>query len=122
MSTAKDGAPTDRNEVRLVGRVTTAPAERRLPSGTSVTSFRIVVSRSEGTPMTNGSRQSSDWVDCAVWGGRVRRSCASWQVGDTVEVHGALRRRFFRGPAEGVAANTRMEVEVLTGRRLERAR
>jgi single-strand DNA-binding protein len=109
------------NEVRLVGRVTPEPSQRELPSGTTVTSFRIVVARNGTTPMTTGSRQTTDWVDCAVWGGRVRRTCTAWRVGDTVEVEGALRRRFLRPSATGAAATTRMEVEVLSGRRLERA-
>ena len=74
MSEPKDGdARAATNEVRLRGRVTSAPAERELPSGTCVTSFRIVVARAGTTPMTAGSRQTSDWVDCTAWGGRVRR-------------------------------------------------
>jgi single-strand DNA-binding protein len=68
--------------------------------------------------MTAKSKQVSDWVDCAAWGGRVRRSVSSWQVDDRVEIEGALRRRFFR---DGGGASTRLEVEVLTGRRVGRA-
>lgn len=111
------------NEVRLTGRISSAPVERELPSGDAVLSFRLVVPRSR-TPMTAGSKQASDWVDCAVWGGRMRRAASSWQVGDRVEVKGALRRRFFRqrGGAGGVGlAGTRVEVEVLAGRRLRRS-
>lgn len=118
MPEQSDDASTGCNEVRLVGRVTSAGVERELPSGDRVLGFRMSVARSR-SPMTAGSRQTSDWMDCAVWGGRVRRSAASWKVGDLVEVQGALRRRFFRG-GQG-AAGTRVEVEVLTGRRLERA-
>lgn len=105
------------NEVRLVGRVTSAAVERTLPSGDTVMGFRVVVAR-ERTPMTAGSRQPSDWVDCAVWGGRVRRAAATWQVGDVVEVEGALRRRFFRSADGG--GGSRVEVEVLAGRRVAR--
>jgi single-strand DNA-binding protein len=82
-----------------------------------VVTFRLVVGR-EQSPMTAKSKQVSDWVDCAAWGGRVRRSVASWQVDDRVEIEGALRRRFFR---DGGGASTRLEVEVLTGRRVGRA-
>jgi single-strand DNA-binding protein len=39
-------------------------------------------------------------------------------VDDRVEIEGALRRRFFR---DGSGASTRLEVEVLAGRRVERA-
>ena len=103
----------DDNTVRLRGRVSTAPAERELPSGTAMTTFRISVARAR-SPMTAGSRQGVDWVDCAAWGSRARRSVAGWSVGDEVEVTGALRRRFFRA---GDGSTTRLEVEVLTARR-----
>jgi len=103
----------DDNTVRLRGRISTAPVERELPSGASITTFRVSIARAR-TPMTAGSRQSVDWVDCAAWSGRARRSVAGWSVGDEVEVTGALRRRFFRA---GDGSSTRLEVEVLTARR-----
>lgn len=119
MSTAHKQPPGRlRNEVCLAGRVSSAPRERRLPSGDRVVTFRLVVARAR-TPMTANSKQVSDWVDCAAWGGRVRRSAASWRVGDHVEIEGALRRRFFR---DTDVASTRLEVEVLSGRCLVRAR
>jgi len=101
------------NTVQLRGRISSAPVERELPSGASITTFRMSVARAR-TPMTAGSRQSVDWVDCAAWSGRARRSVAGWSVGDEVEVTGALRRRFFRA---GDGSSTRLEVEVLTARR-----
>jgi single-strand DNA-binding protein len=57
-------------------------------------------------------------VDCVVWNGRTRRSAAGWQVGDQVELEGSLRRRFFRTATQTA---TRLEVEVLRGRRVARA-
>jgi single-strand DNA-binding protein len=109
---ALSGETTD-NTVVLRGRVSTAPLERELPSGTMITTFRLSVPRAR-TTMTAGSSQSVDWVDCTAWGGRCRRSVAGWVVGDEVEVGGALRRRFFRA---GAGSSTRLEVEVLTARR-----
>ena len=106
-----------RNQVNLTGRLSSAPVERELPSGDRVVTFRLVVQR-DRSPMTAGSRQTSDWVDCAAWGARARRSAASWGVGDQVEISGALRRRFFRG---AVGTSTRLEVEMITGRCLTRA-
>ncbi len=105
-----DGAD---NVVELRGRVSSAPTTRELPSGSQITTFRVSVARAR-TPMTSGSRQSVDWVDCVAWSARSRRSVGAWQVGDHVEVGGALRRRFFRA---GEGATTRLEVEVLTARR-----
>ena len=104
------------NAVELRGRVSTAPLERELPSGTVIASFRISIPRAR-TAMTAGSTQSVDWVDCTAWSARCRRSVAGWVVGDEVEVTGALRRRFLRG---GAAPSTRLEVEVLAARRARR--
>lgn len=105
------------NVVTLRGRLSSEPAVRDLPSGDAVLTFRVVVRRGRDSPMTRGSRQVSDWVDCAVWGGRVRTSAGGWHLGDEVELRGALRRRFYRTPA---GSATRVEVEVLAGKRLRR--
>lgn len=107
-----------RNTVSLIGRVSSAPLEREMPSGDRVVTFRLVMRR-ERTPMTAKSKQTSDWVDCTAWGSRARRSAATWQVGDQVAVEGALRRRFFRGTA---GSSTMLEVEMVSGRCLERAK
>jgi single-strand DNA-binding protein len=104
------------NSVELCGRVSSQPLERELPSGDAILTFRISMAR-DATAATNRSRQSSDWVDCVVWSGRVRRTAAGWQVGDRVAVEGALRRRFYR---IGAQTSTRVEVEVLRARRVER--
>jgi single-strand DNA-binding protein len=103
------------NEVRLEGRVTTAPQERELPSGDVISTFRISVPRGR-TPMNRPAAKGSDWVDCVAAGARCRRSVAGWAVGDEVEVTGVLRRRFFR-VAQTTGAPTRLEVEVLKARR-----
>jgi single-strand DNA-binding protein len=109
-----DGASLAVNEVRLVGRLSQDPEERVLPSGDSVWTFRLVVAR----PAGGKSRQSVDTLECAVWGGRVRKSAASWAAGDVVEVTGALRRRFF---STGAGRASRVEVEVASGRMMRRA-
>jgi single-strand DNA-binding protein len=105
------------NHVRLRGKVSTPPEQRELPSGTSIVTLRLSVRR-ETPPMTEGSRQTADWVDCAAWGRKVRRTVSGWRAGDLVEVEGALRRRFYRG---GTGTATRLEVEVLSGRVVSRA-
>lgn len=118
MRTVDESVAPACNTVSLTGRVSSAPVERELPSGDVVLTFRLVMPR-EQTPMTARSKQVSDWVDCAAWSGRLRRSVATWQVGDQVEVEGSLRRRFYRTAG---GASSRVEVEVLGGRRVERAR
>jgi single-strand DNA-binding protein len=105
----EDATVVSTNEVRLAGRVTSAPEERELPSGDVIVTFRVSMAR-EPSPMTRGSRQTSDWVDCVAFGARARRTVAGWAVGDRVTVEGALRRRFYRA---GEGAATRVEVEVL---------
>jgi single-strand DNA-binding protein len=105
------------NQVNLRGRVSSAPEQRSLPSGDTIITFRLVVTR-DRSPMTSRSRQVSDWVDCVAWGGRAKRSALSWRVGDVVEVSGALRRRFFRLETR---TTTRVEVEMLGGRVVQRA-
>lgn len=118
MSTTDETVAPARNVVSLAGRVSSAPVERELPSGDKVVTFRMVMAR-EQTAMTTKSKQVSDWVDCAAWAGRVRRSVGTWQVDDHVEVEGALRRRFFK---DGGGASSRVEIEILTARRLDRVR
>lgn len=106
------------NQVLLRGRISAEPEQRELPSGDVMVTFRLVVRR-EPSPMTKGSRQVSDWVSCTAWGGRPRACARAWHVDDVVEVRGALRRRYYRGAAGGAA--TSLEVEMLAGRRLQRA-
>lgn len=105
------------NQVTLTGRLTTTPEVRELPSGDPLVTFRLSVPR-QATRRRVGSRGTSDWFDCAVWGARVRRSVTRWTTGDRVILTGTLRRRHFR---VGGALQTRVEVEVLTGRRLARS-
>jgi len=109
---------TNQNDVTLRGRLSSEPLLRELPSGDEVLTFRLVMRRERRSPMTRGSRQVSDWVDCAAWGGGARSKAAAWHVGDEVELRGALRRRFYR---TGTGSTTRLEVEMLSGKRLRRA-
>ena len=102
------------NQVVLRGRVSGAPTERELPSGATVVGLRMSVRR-DRTTMTKGSKQTVDWVECTAWSASMRRTVTRWEVGDVVEVEGALRRRFPRG-----GGMSRVEIEVLRGRRLSR--
>jgi len=115
-----------RNEVVLVGRVSSAPAERALPSGDVLLTWRVVVDRPlEPTAKRSGEEGAAgrrtptvDALDCVARTAGVRRTVAGWAEGDVVHVEGALRRRFWRGPSGLVS---RHEIEIRTARRLRRA-
>lgn len=105
------------NEVVLRGRISGDPQARELPSGSTLVSFRVVLTR-ERTPMTAASKAVSDWIECSAWGARVRKQASGWRDGDQVEVRGALRRRYYRG---GEPSRSTVEVEMLGGRLVLRA-
>ena len=108
-----------RNEVLLVGRLAAEPEERSLPSGDVLATFRLVVDR-QPTARSAGARGAAvDTLDCVARAAAVRRAALGWRPGDVLEVHGALRRRFFR--TAGGATGSRYEVEVGRGKRLTRA-
>ena len=101
---------THHNEVALVGRITSPAAERELPSGDAISSWRISIDRDSG--------EGHDVVTCTAWTARLRKSAAAWQKGDVVEVVGALRSRFWRS---GAGLGSATEVEVHTAKRLATA-
>ena len=109
-----------RNEVLLVGRVSAAAEERELPSGDLVAIFRLVVDRPPPRRAApEGVRLPTvDTLVCVAWTARLRRTVGTFGVGDTVEVAGSLRQRYWR--AAGALAG-RTEVEATGARRLLRA-
>ena len=111
-----------RNEVLLVGRLAAEPESRELPSGTVITTFRLVVRREpdlrERSRPAESRAPSVDTLDCVAWRGDVRRHLSRWHPGDVVALEGALRRRFWRSPG-GPASRT--EVEAQKVRRVARA-
>jgi single-strand DNA-binding protein len=98
------------NEVRLVGRISVDAQERELPSGDRVAQLRVVVPRS-----SDGGVARVDTIDVACWSARTRRSARGLKAQETVEVVGALRRRFFR---TGTVTVSRYEVEALSLKRI----
>lgn len=101
------------NEVRLIGRVSGSPEERELPSGDRIAVIRVVVAR-EGAPRTPKSPRV-DTIECSARTAKARRSVSSWSDGDLVEVRGAVRRWFRRGPQ---GPTSRYGIEVNGGRRV----
>ena len=90
-----------KNEVNLIGRVSSIQGEKVLPSGDKVGEFRIVISR-------GGKNPSFDVLDIAVWSETLRRKVRTLKSEDWLEIQGSLRRRFWQGKA-GLA--TRWQVE-----------
>jgi single-strand DNA-binding protein len=113
---AEKPQPESANEVRLVGRLSGEPMSRVLPSGDEITTWRLVVERA-GSRATADDRRvpTVDTIDCVAHRSNVRRSADRWPLDAMLEVNGALRRRFWRGPH---GAASRYEVEVIQARKL----
>jgi single-strand DNA-binding protein len=103
------------NEVHLVGRLAGEPRRRELPSGDVLVTFRVVVSRAPARRGTRTGAPTVDTLDCVAWRADVQRSVERATEGDLVELHGSLRRRFWRAAAGAVS---RSEVEVVRMKRL----
>lgn len=103
-----------RNEVTLVGRLSADPAERTLPSGDTVVSWRVVVQR---PPDPSRTAVTVDTIDCVARTAALGRRALTWLPGETMEMTGALRRRFWRA---GDGVRSRYEVEVAAARRVAR--
>lgn len=105
-----------RNDVVLVGKITSALTKRSMPSGDVVGLFRVTVDR--GTRTRNGRKMKAiDVIDCAVWPPKLRKKVETWAVGDVIELSGWLRRRFYR---TALGVTSRYEVEVRETRWLGR--
>jgi single-strand DNA-binding protein len=109
-SSKEDPMTSHENSVHLVGRVAADPEVREMPSGDTAVIWRLVVDRADPD-----ARGRVDTLACIAWTASTRRAALRWRAGDTVEVDGALRRRFWRA-ATGPAS--RYEIEVSTARRI----
>lgn len=116
MSLEERSLTAHRNEVFLVGRVSMCATRRELPSGDVVSGVRIVVERDPQT--LHGRAARIDAIDCVAWSDPWHDVLRCWELGDVVEVAGALRRRFRRTDSGTVS---RYEVEVRCARRVDAA-
>ena len=96
--------PQPKNEVQLVGRVTSLALEKLLPSGDRVVEFRVVIGREK----SRGSKKEVDSLDIAAWSSKTRRAALSLKVDTWVEIKGSVRRRFWRAPT-GLASRWQVE-------------
>ncbi len=97
-----------RNDIFLVGRVSSLPTEKQLPSGDFVVEFRIVIDRKGD----QGKKREVDTLDIAAWSLRPRKSALALKVDDWVSVEGSVRRRFWKSPL-GVASRWQVEASHL---------
>ncbi len=109
-----------RNEVALRGRLAAPAEERELPSGDHIAILRLVVPREPRSgrrrAVVDGVRRATvDTIDVVCWTAGTRRTAMRLSADDLVEVEGALRRRFFGGPA---GRQSRYEVEASALRRV----
>jgi len=93
-----------KNEVFLVGRVTSLAVEKLLPSGDRVVEFRVVIGRAK----SRGSKKEVDSLDIAAWSSRTRKAALSLKIDTWVGITGAVRRRFWRAPT-GLASRWQVE-------------
>ncbi|WP_375476163.1 single-stranded DNA-binding protein [uncultured Jatrophihabitans sp.] len=80
------------NRIFLRGKLAGPPLLRDLPSGDVLAVFRLTVARPPGEQVR------VDSLECASTKPRVLRVLTRAAVGDTLEVDGSLRRRFWRAP------------------------
>ena len=99
------------NEVYLVGRVSSVPVEKIMPSGDKVVEFRLVIARER----SRTGKREVDTLDIAAWSAKVRKSALALKLDMWIELDGAVRRRFWQAPG-GLAS--RWQVEASEVRRL----
>jgi single-strand DNA-binding protein len=109
----QNAAPSADNTVFLRGVLAAPPTVRVLPSGDELCSFRITVARPPG------ARGRVDSIDCSTTRATVRRTALRGEPGDHIEVHGCLRRRFWRSAGGALASRYEVDVAAL---KLSRAR
>jgi single-strand DNA-binding protein len=98
------------NDVHLIGRLGQQLSVRELPSGDEITTFTIVV------PRIDRAREHGPSVDslaCQTTRAPIRAKVERWDPGTWVEVHGALRRRFWNS-GHGLASATEIDVRSIT--------
>jgi single-strand DNA-binding protein len=95
------------NSVLLVGRVTGTGEEIELPSGDTLTKFRVVVPREKPETKT-----VVDTIECVAFKPAIQKKVLKLEIDDVVEIEGSIRRRFWQG-ATGVASKVEVEVSLL---------
>lgn len=106
MTRAESSPASTSSSVSITGRLGGTVVERELPSGDTVTTFTVVVDR----PRARDSRVVVDAIPCQAFTARLRAAVGRLEPGTLVEVHGTLRRRFWRS---GAGLGSALEVDVV---------
>lgn len=85
------------NEIILVGRLSGAPECKPLPGGGQVAVWRLIVEHRDA----RSPQDAIDTIRCVTYDPSVQEGVRDWRHGDVIEVRGALRHRFWRGPDGG---------------------
>jgi single-strand DNA-binding protein len=83
------------NQIVLVGRLSGEPEWRALPGDRHVAVWRLVVEHRDA----RSPQDSIDTIRCVSYDPAIHSNIRTWSHGDVIEVRGALRHRFWRGPA-----------------------
>jgi single-stranded DNA-binding protein len=83
------------NEIVLVGRLSGEPEWRALQNHRQVAVWRLVVEHGDA----RSPQDAFDTIRCVTYDPALQTGVRTWSHGDVIEVRGALRHRFWRGPA-----------------------
>lgn len=72
------------NKTILGGRLTATPELKQTPSGTSVCSFSLAISR---------SKEETDFIDCVAWKQTAEFIAKYFKKGSSLLIEGSLRKR-----------------------------
>jgi single-strand DNA-binding protein len=82
------------NEIVLVGRLSGAPEWRALSGKDQVAVWRLIVEHRDA----RSPQDAIDTIRCVSYDRTIQAGVRTWSHGDLIEVRGALRHRFWRGP------------------------
>ena len=89
--------PDGLNKVMLIGNLGTDPEMRYTANGSAVTTFRLAVSRSFGSP-EGERREETEWFTVVTWNKLAELLGQHLQKGRKVFVEGRLATRSWDGP------------------------
>ena len=82
------------NEIVLIGRLSGEPEWRDLPGRDQVAVWRLIVEHRDA----RSPQDAIDTIRCVTYDPRLQAAVRTWSHGDVIEVHGALRHRFWKSP------------------------